>query len=222
MNDIEYNIFKDYAIIAKGGYIMEISRLMKERRLRLGLTMKQLGEKAGTSESAVSRWEAGQIENMKRDTILKVADALHLSPLVFLGQDLSDEKTVKIPIVGKVVAGTPMFAQENIEGMVEIDSDLDHGTMFALRVTGKSMEPQILENDLLIIRKQEDVDSGDIAIVMINGDEATVKQVKKGKDGITLIGFNVSVYTPHFYSNQEIEELPIRIVGKVIESRHMW
>mgnify|MGYP002523813675 FL=1 len=62
---------------------MDTSQLMKEKRLRLGLTMKQLAQKAGTSESAVSRWESGQIENMKRETILKVADALHLSPLVF-------------------------------------------------------------------------------------------------------------------------------------------
>ena len=84
------------------------------------------------------------------------------------------------------------------------------------------MEPNIRENDLLIVRRQSDVENGDIAIVMINGDEATVKQVKKGKDGITLIGFNVAVYSPHFYSNKEIEELPVRIVGKVIESRHEW
>lgn len=201
---------------------MEISKLIKERRKYLGLTMKQLGQKAGTSESAVSRWEAGQIENMKRDTILKVADALHLSPLVFLGQDLSEAENVKIPILKKITTEMPIFAQENIEGMVEIGKELDHGTMFALRVIGKSMEPQILENDLLIIRQQEDVDSGDIAIIIINGNETTIKQVQKTKDGITLVGFNISLYLPHFYSNQEVNDLKIQIIGKVIESRHMW
>ena len=201
---------------------MDTSQLMKEKRLRLGLTMKQLAQKAGTSESAVSRWESGQIENMKRETILKVADALHLPPLVFFGYDVSEEETVKIPIVGRVVAGVPILAEENIEGMVEISKKQDTGVMFGLRVYGKSMEPNIRENDLLIVRRQSDVENGDIAIVMINGDEATVKQVKKGRDGITLIGFNVAVYSPHFYSNKEIEELPVRIVGKVIESRHEW
>lgn len=201
---------------------MELSQLIKDRRLELEMTMKQLAKKSGVAEATVSRWESGDVKGMRLSTAAKVADALHLSPLVFLGQDLSEEEVSQIPIIGKVVAGTPMFAQENIEGMVEISKSIDHGTMFALRVTGKSMEPKILENDLLIIRKQEDVDSGDIAIVMINGDEATVKQVQKSKDGITLIGFNISVYTPHFYSNKEIEELPVRIAGKVIESRHMW
>lgn len=201
---------------------MEISQLMREHRLQLGLTMKQLAQKAGASESAVSRWESGQIENMKRETILKVADALHISPLAFLGYDVSEEETVKIPIVGRVVAGIPILAEENIEGMVEISKKQDMGTMFALRVRGKSMEPNIKENDLLVVRQQSDVDSGDIAIVLVNGDEATVKQVRKSKDGITLVGFNVDVYEPRFYTNKEIQELPVRVVGKVIESRHEW
>lgn len=63
------------------------------------------------------------------------------------------------------------------------------------------------------------MDSGDIAIVMVNGDEATVKRVKKQEDGITLIATNTSVYEPHFYSNQEIRDLPVRILGKVVELR---
>ena len=201
---------------------MEISQLMREHRLQLGLTMKQLAQKAGASESAVSRWESGQIENMKRETSLKGADALHISPLAFLGYDVSEEETVKIPIVGRVVAGIPILAEENIEGMVEISKKQDMGTMFALRVRGKSMEPNIKENDLLVVRQQSDVDSGDIAIVLVNGDEATVKQVRKSKDGITLVGFNVDVYEPRFYTNKEIQELPVRVVGKVIESRHEW
>lgn len=201
---------------------MELSKLIKERRLNLGLTMKQLATKAHASESAVSRWESGEIENMKRETIMRVSDALHISPLVFLGYDVDDKTYIKIPIIGHVVAGTPIFAEENIEGMVDIDSKHSVGTMFALRVHGHSMEPNLLENDLLIVRQQSDVDSGDVAIVLINGDEATVKQVHKSKGGITLVGFNLAVYPPHFYSNKEIEELPIRIIGKVIESRHMW
>ena len=81
------------------------------------------------------------------------------------------------------------------------------------------MEPTILEGDVVIVRQQEDVDSGDIAIVLVNGDEATVKRVKKQKDGITLIATNTSVYEPHFYSNQEVHDLPVRVVGKVEELR---
>ena len=200
---------------------MEIAKLIRERRLELGLTMKQLGQKAGASESAVSRWEAGETDNMKRTNIVKVADALSISPLAFIGEDMATMKTVKIPIVGHVVAGTPIFAQENIEGMVEINEGDSKGVMFALKAIGRSMEPRIQEGDLLIIHKQDDVESGDMAVILING-EATVKQVKKQADGIMLIGFNQDVYEPHFYSNKQIDQLPIRIMGKVVESRHIW
>jgi repressor LexA len=68
-------------------------------------------------------------------------------------------------------------------------------------------------------RKQEDVESGDVAIVLVNGNEATVKRVKKQANGITLIATNISVYEPHYYSNEEIEGLPVRILGKVVELR---
>lgn len=196
--------------------------LIKEKRLEMGMTMKQLGQKVGVTTATVSRWESGEISTLKAETIRKVADALHVSPLVFIGEDMATIKTIKIPVVGRVVAGTPIFAQENIEGMVEINEDCSTGVMFALKVIGHSMEPRIQEGDLLIIHKQDDVESGDIAIILINGDEATVKQVKKQTDGIMLIGFNQDVYEPHFYSNKQIEQLPIRIMGKVVESRHVW
>lgn len=196
--------------------------LIKEKRLEMGMTMKQLGQKVGVTTATVSRWESGEISTLKAETIRKVADALHVSPLVFIGEDMATIKTIKIPVVGRVVAGTPIFAQENIEGMVEINEGGSTGVMFALKVIGHSMEPRIQEGDLLIIHKQDDVESGDIAIILINGDEATVKQVKKQTDGIMLIGFNQDVYEPHFYSNKQIEQLPIRIMGKVVESRHVW
>lgn len=81
------------------------------------------------------------------------------------------------------------------------------------------MEPKILEGDVVIVRQQDDVDNGDIAIVLVNGDEATVKRIKKQAEGITLIATNISVYEPHFYSNQEIRVLPVRVIGKVVELR---
>ena len=81
------------------------------------------------------------------------------------------------------------------------------------------MEPRMMEGDVVIVRRQDDVESGDVAIVLVNGNEATGKRVKKQEDGITLIATNTSVYEPHYYSNKEIGELPVRILGKVIELR---
>lgn len=130
------------------------------------------------------------------------------------------EKGVRIPVLGRVVAGIPIEAIEEIIDWEEIPQKLAaSGKFFALRVCGHSMEPRILEGDVVIVRQQEDVDSGDIAIVLVNGDEATVKRVKKQEDGITLIATNTSVYEPHFYSNQEIRDLPVRVIGKVVELR---
>lgn len=130
------------------------------------------------------------------------------------------EKGIRIPVLGRVVAGIPVEAIEEIIDWEEIPQKLaSTGKFFALRVCGHSMEPRILEGDVVIVRQQEDVESGDIAIVLVNGDEATVKRVKKQEDGITLIATNTSVYEPHFYSNQEIRDLPVRILGKVVELR---
>ena len=80
------------------------------------------------------------------------------------------------------------------------------------------MSPRILNGDVVIVRKQDDCESGDICVVMVNGFDATLKQVKKDFNGITLVPFNQE-YKPMFYSNKDIAELPVRILGKVIELR---
>lgn len=130
------------------------------------------------------------------------------------------DKGVRIPVLGRVVAGIPIEAIEEIIDWEEIPQKLAaSGKFFALRVCGHSMEPKILEGDVVIVRQQDDVDNGDIAIVLVNGDEATVKRIKKQAEGITLIATNISVYEPHFYSNQEIRVLPVRVIGKVVELR---
>ncbi len=129
-------------------------------------------------------------------------------------------KGVQIPVLGYVIAGVPISAVEDILGYEEIPKKLaDTGDFFALRIKGASMEPQFFDGDTVIVRQQSDVDDNDIAIVLVNGDEATVKQIKKSDAGITLIGFNVSVYPPHFYSNNDIESLPVSIIGKVVQVR---
>lgn len=127
---------------------------------------------------------------------------------------------VRIPVLGTVVAGLPMYASENVIDYEEITPQLAAtGEYFALQIKGRSMEPRIYEGDVVIVRRQDDVDSGDTAIVLVNGDEATIKRVKKSPEGVTLIANNVAVYEPHFYSNAEIATLPVRFLGKVIELR---
>lgn len=200
---------------------MLVKDLIKEKRIQYGLTMKELADKVGVSEATVSRWESGELANMKRTAIMKLAQSLHISPYELLGlEPVSGKNMVSIPILGHVIAGEPMDAEENIIDYIAITPALAAtGTFFALQVQGDSMLPKLHEGDTVIVRRQPDVESGDIAIVLVNGNEATVKQVKKSPAGITLIGYNVDVYPPHFYSNEEIESLPVVVLGKVVELR---
>lgn len=213
--------------------IKSVGVLIRDRRIELRITQKEVADFVGVSEATVSRWESGHIDNMRRDRIAALSKILRLSPLDIMGignNDLSfspppaspsKEKTIRIPILGRVAAGNPIGAIEEIIGWEEIPKKLAAGsTCFALRVCGRSMEPRILAGDIVIIRQQPDVDSGDIAVVLVGGEEATVKRVKKQKDGIILVATNTTVYEPHFYSNQEIKNLPIQILGKVVEVRY--
>lgn len=124
-----------------------------------------------------------------------------------------------IPVLGDVAAGIPIEAVQDIVDYEEIDAAMAAtGEFFGLRLKGSSMEPRMREDDVVIVRKQSDAESGDTVVVMVNGDSATVKKIKKGPSGITLIPNNPA-YDPMFYSNDEIAALPVRILGKVVELR---
>ena len=118
---------------------------------------------------------------------------------------------VRIPVLGRVVAGIPLEAITDIIDYEEIPAQMaKSGTYFALEVKGRSMEPTLHEGDVVIVRQQPEVGNGEIAIVLVNGDEATVKEVKEGPDRADVVGHNVGVYSPHFYTREQIETLPIR------------
>ena len=202
-----------------------IGERIKEARKSAGLTQLELAKKTELSRSYIGDIEKDRY-NPSVSTLQLIATATN-TPLEDL---LPSTKTasptghgVRIPVLGRVVAGIPLEAVEEILDYEEITPELAAtGEFFALQVKGDSMLPKLEEGDVVIVKKQEDVETGDIAIVLVNGDEATIKQVKKVNGGIMLYGFNPDVYEPHFYSNQQIEELPVRILGKVIESRRSW
>lgn len=203
------------------------------RRKELGLTLDEVAAFIGVNKGTVSRWESGEIDNMRRDKIAKLAEVLKVSPLFIMGMEDdvpattptpgTRKKGVKIPVLGTIAAGIPIEAIEDVLDYEEIDPDLARtGDFFALQIHGASMEPVLYEDDIVIVRKQTTVDTGDIAIVLINGDEATVKKIRREPRGVMLIGYNAAVYEPHFYTNDEIESLPVQILGKVIELRRKF
>ena len=200
-------------------FSIRLKKLLAEHEL----TQHQLSKILNVSESTVGKWILEK-SLPRMGVIQKLSEYFNVPKSYFLEKQDNPEKSitkgVRIPILGRVVAGIPLEAITDIEGYEEITPKMASlGEYFALRIKGHSMEPQILDNDVVICKCQSDVESGDIAIILVNGDEATCKQVKKSPEGVTLIGFNPVVYPPHFYSNKEIETLPVNVIGKVVELR---
>ena len=132
------------------------------------------------------------------------------------------EAGCRIPVLGKVVAGIPIEAIEEILDWEEIPLRLSKtGSYFGLQVKGDSMSPRMQEGDVLIVKQQSDADSGDIVIAKVNGDDACVKKLVKHADGISLVSFNPN-YEPIYFSNDEIIEKPVTIIGRVIENRQKF
>ena len=205
-----------------------IRTLIKEKRIEKKYTMKELAEKVGVSEATVSRWESGEISNMRRDGIMRLSEVLDIPPSVILGlQDntrlnFNRPKGVRIPVLGEVVAGVPIDAVEEYLDWEEITPELaETGEFFALKIKGDSMEPRIVAGDVVIVKMQSTADTGDVVIAMVNGDNACCKRFIKQSDGIILQSFN-SAYTPMFFTKEDIEKKPVSIIGKVIENRQKY
>lgn len=202
-----------------------IGERIKDARKSAGLTQLELAKKTELSRSYIGDIEKDRY-NPSVSTLQLIATATN-TPLEDL---LPSTKTVspagrgvRIPVLGRVVAGIPIEAIEEVLDYEEITPEMAAtGDFFALQVRGDSMLPTLKDGDVVIVKKQPTVDSGDIAIVLVNGNDATVKEIKESPAGITLIGHNVAVYTPHFYSNHDIESLPIQIIGKVVEMRRKF
>lgn len=201
--------------------------LIKKRREQLGMSYSDLSQKTGFSTSVLYRYENGDTKKIPIDRIKIIAKALNLDPYSLYDFDqATDEleksvnsKIIKIPVLGTVRAGIPIEAVENIIDYEEISEDMARqGEFFALQIKGDSMEPKISEGDVVIVRKQSDVDSGNIAIVLVNGEEATIKKIQKFDGGINLIPSNPS-YDVRTYTNEQINSLPVQILGKVVELR---
>lgn len=175
-------------------------------------------------ELEVEKWING-IKSPRIDKIQALADYFdcYKSDLTdLIGRSAMQKSGVKIPVIGRVIAGIPIEAIEEIIDYEEIsDAMANNGEYFALQVKGDSMEPKMSDGDVVIVRKQETAQTGDVAIVLVNGDEATVKKIRIMDNGIMLIPFNTK-YDPWMYTAEDIEKKPVRIIGKVVECRQKY
>ncbi len=143
----------------------------------------------------------------KEDDIFEKIGAIPIS---------SNPDITNIPVIGTVKAGYDYLAQENIVGTVPVETSLvgDGTDFFALEVKGDSMSPVFIEKDIVIIKKQNDCENNEIAIVIVNGDEGTIKKVRKTEQGIILQPLNPA-YAPLIFTNKEIKDMPVTIIGVV-------
>lgn len=187
------------------------------------MTQAELAEKMLVSTATTSNWCKGiKLPRMdKVDKICSILGCLRSDLLEDKGylQGRKKSNGIVINVLGRVAAGIPIEAVENIIDTEEISQELARtGEFFGLQIHGDSMEPRMYEGDVVIVRQQDDAENGDIVIALINGSDATCKRLMKYAGGINLISLN-SKYDPMTFSNQEIIDKPVKIIGKVVELR---
>ena len=214
---------------------MDYSDRIRELRKGKHLNQEQLANLIGVTKQAISQYERG-VRKPDIPTIDALCDIFNVSSDYLLGKEnvtiryvgkdeidkLESSRSIRIPVFSHVAAGVPIDAIDDIVDWEELSGDMaSTGEYFGLKVKGDSMQPRIAEGDTLIVRQQQDADSGDIVIVRINGDYATCKRLMKYSGGISLISFNPS-YEPFVFTSEEIQKKPVEIIGKVIENRQKY
>ena len=199
---------------------------IKSRRKELNLTLEQVGDLVGVGKSTVRKWETGDIENMKRDKIVKLAKALRVSPSYIMGieEEQPQIETLpvkKIPVVSKISAGLPIYSEENLIDYIyfatnKLNSDKEE---FGLKVSGDSMDKIFHDGDIVVVEKDSIVENGQLGVVMINGYNATVKRIRYNGDQVILIPeSNNTNHYPQVYAKDD----EVKIIGRVVASQKLF
>lgn len=206
---------------------MEMGKKIHELRMQKGMTLEELGNIVGVGKSTVRKWENGIIANMKRDKILKVSVALGVSPAYLMGwQESTDEEIISLnnvhpielkrfPILGEIACGVPKYTNEDRESYVMAGTNINAD--FCLRASGDSMVgARILDGDIVFIRKQDMVENGEIAAVVVNNDsEATLKRLYYYPDkGLLILKPENPAYEDLIFSGNELNQ--VHVLGKAM------
>lgn len=214
---------------------MYVGEIIKEYREKNQLSQRGFASRTTLSPSYINTLEkifnpkTGKPYSVTTDVAKEIANAMNMSiEELLLKIDSSQEFTTNttihndkrlFPILGEVKAGYDMLSFENTIGYIAIDKDLGAPeNYYALKIKGDSMAPILNEDDIVVVHKQSDVENGNVAIILIDDEEATVKRVYKTEKGIRLEAFNPYYPTKEF-TTEEIKNKPVKIIGKVIEAR---
>ena len=191
--------------------------IIRELRLKRGLSQFELAKICGVHQTAISQWEKGRT-SPDAEMLSLLSDYFNVSVDLLLGKARGYEKNM-VPVLGYVKAGIPIEAVEEVLGYEEITPHMaSTGEHFALMIKGDSMLPRFCPGDVVIVRKQSDINNGEIAVVLVNGSDATVKKVFKRDNNLMLVSLNTA-YEPIVYSSSDIINSPVIIIGKVVELR---
>lgn len=187
-------------------------------RKKMGLSQEDLAKKINMTQQRISAYEKGKREP-DLETLKLFADFFNVTTDYLLGKVEYHTEVHKIPILGTVKAGYDWLAEENVVDYITVKEHIPNvNEYFALRITGDSMLPLLSEGDLVIVHDQDDVESGQTAVVLINGEEATIKKLIKTKDGIELHAMN-PYYPVKKFSFEDMKNIPIKIIGRVKEAK---
>lgn len=222
---------------------MTLGDIIKSYRTTNGMSMDDFSKISGISKTYISMLEKNiNPKNGKEivptiEMIGKAAKGMFLSfdelfdqlgdetqvKIGAVGSDKVAKRAIQIPVLGNVAAGIPIEAIEDVLDYEEVSEEMARtGDLFALKIKGDSMYPEIKDRDVVIVKRQESADTNDIVIALVNGDnEATCKRLVKYANGIRLMPINPT-YEPMYYSNEDIIEKPVRIIGKVVENRRKY
>lgn len=199
-----------------------VGQLIKQLRTERGMTQEELGEILGVKKAAVQKWESGTVQNLKRATIKALSEYFEVSPSNFIEgipepsniSAIYTDEIYQIPVFESVSAGFGSYADSQIVEYIPlyIRNPADVPMTMAIRVQGDSMYPKIEDGDLIIVRKQSSVDSGSIAVMLLDDEEAVVKKIEYGKDWIDLISIN-PMYPVRHFKGEEVTRL--RVMGLV-------
>ena len=214
---------------------MNMSEKIKFYRKEKGLTQQELGDLIHKSSQVISNWERGYTTTINQDDIVSISKALNV-PVEKLLDDLplilgknpfgntpiftdAPKENRRIPIIGTVRCGPDGLAYEYTDGYEWIDSSIT-GDIRAFHCKGDSMSGLgIFDGDIAIVRIQEEVENGELAVVVINGDEGTLKRVVK-HDGVIVLESANPDYPPRVFTGESANTL--HIVGKVLETRRKY
>lgn len=197
--------------------VERLKEICKERHIAIS----RLERECGFSNGYIGQLKKGTIPD---DRLKRISEFLDLSvDYLMTGETKavqpSGGKGVVVNVLGYVAAGIPIDAIENVVDTEELDPDVfKSGNYFGLKIKGDSMAPRILDGDTVIVRQQDDADTGDTVIALINGNEGCCKKLKKIPEGVILMSLNPA-YPPMVFTKSEIDVIPVKIIGKVVELR---